>query len=408
MGRSLRAALAAVVLTLALVATTTAFAAPVPWKTIDVGLQAEQNDGVMRVWCELATSTPLPAQVEISVPAGSVPLWVGEVQGDWTSESPQSTYTTTTANGADIYRFTLRSSRTAHLYAEAPPLQADGASGFAASLAWVAGQDMAQVSLGAWVPANARITKAASGAILHTEDAEFSYYEKIVSNVKAGQKLDLKFSFLVPAAAAAATGTPPKNSNTLILFIIITLCVACLVIGAVALKTNRSGSPAEDPDDDDGDAPQQVESDDAADGPDADAPAPARSPRPTRRLLITAGLLAVFVLAATLVGLQVMKPAVAGDTISQVFAGGEPCATLVIGVGAPDGSDPVATATRLFAALKPVSGINDASFSIKASRLEVGYCESKTSEAQIRAALAPLGFRLSTPAASPSAETTGS
>ena len=93
-----------------------------------------------------------------------------------------------------------------------------------------------------------------------------------------------------------------------------------------------------------------------------------------------------------IVGVETNKPRVTGDTISRTFAGGEACATASIALGVPPGADAVTTAQSLFDALKAVPSITTVTYSLKASTVEVGYCESSSSEAALREALAPTGL----------------
>jgi hypothetical protein len=127
-----------------------------------------------------------------------------------------------------------------------------------------------------------------------------------------------------------------------------------------------------------------------------------------RRNLITVTIIGGVVVGALVIGGQATKPQLTGDTISQTFAQGDPCATATIPLATPQGADPTATAKTVFAALTPLQGLTTGTYNWRTSNLEIGFCESKSSESAIRQALAPTGLVAQSGAAqglAPSAET---
>jgi hypothetical protein len=268
---------------------------------------------------------------------------------------------------------------------------ADGVT-FDVSLDWTADQAVPGVRLTAVLPSGVQIVKPADGASLQVgegADAANSYYFKVFDSVKAGAKLDLTFSYTASAAAATGGAASSGSTNrTLLIFLAIFLVVVAVVVAAVAVRIRMSAGASDDEDDEeDGFAHDEGETEAA----DSDAPS-GKKRRGSKGGMIAGGMLVLFVLAGSAVGWQAMKPSVVGDTISQVFAGGDPCATVVIPVAAAEGADPAATGSALFAALKPVSGVKAATFNVRTLSIEVGYCESETSEAELRNALAATGF----------------
>lgn len=137
---------------------------------------------------------------------------------------------------------------------------------------------------------------------------------------------------------------------------------------------------------------RQSESRSSAQDVSTDASAAARTSGRARRNLITLvviGLIAVGVSVATA---QSVRPRLNGDTITQVFSQGQPCATAQIAILAPPGADPQRLADTLFSALQSVPGMNSATYNVKTSTLEAGFCESQGSEATVRSALAQTGL----------------
>jgi hypothetical protein len=160
-------------------------------------------------------------------------------------------------------------------------------------------------------------------------------------------------------------------------------------------RSSGPAAPSDDTDEpdteDDGEA-FESEDDTESSGDEAPAQAAPMSAGAKRRTMITTAIVVGLLATVVVVAWLASKPAVTGDTVSKVFAGGEACATASIALAVPAGADPSATAETLFAALKPVSSVTAATYDIKTSALEVGYCESVTTEAAIRTALAPTGL----------------
>ena len=115
MRHSLRFIFAAAVFALAVSPVTTGFAAPATWERVDVTQHSEQGGGVLLVSGELPATASLPADAQLSVPAGSGLQWIGEILGGASADDPELKFTKTTVNGNDLYRFTLTKSRTAQI-----------------------------------------------------------------------------------------------------------------------------------------------------------------------------------------------------------------------------------------------------------------------------------------------------
>ncbi|HEY5541378.1 MAG TPA: hypothetical protein VIL41_07990 [Coriobacteriia bacterium] len=248
----LRLVLVAVVLAFALTGAAVASAAPVSWAGVDVTLHQDADGPVMLVAGTLPETSTLPADVELSVPASSTLLWVGQILGGDTSLDPELQFTKTTANGVDVYRVTLTKSHTAQIEVRGPAVaSADGVT-FDVALAWTSAQAVPSVRLTAVLPAGVNIVKAADGATLQPgegTDVANSYYYKTFDAVKAGAKLDLTFSYSASAAAAGGTSSS-GSSNTLMIFLAILLFVAAVVIAAIAVRMRMLARASDDGDED--------------------------------------------------------------------------------------------------------------------------------------------------------------
>jgi hypothetical protein len=381
----------------------TIVAAPVTWERIDVTRHSGEGGGVTLVSGELPASASLPAQAELSVPAGSELQWIGEILGGESSADPALTYTKTTVGGSDVYRFTLTKSRTAQIEVPIPDAQPFDGTTYTSSLAWTATQNVPEVGLNLRVPQSAKIATAVPGAVMQPGDSSYSFYTKTVKNVKAGDQLALAVGYTLPAvaAAAAAGAVPSGGSNSVVPIMLVLLVSAAFLALIVGVRRKMVGSSAADEA-----APvradsRQGTSDRSADADGADSRPISKksesSPRKpltgkAKRNLVTAVIIGALTVVAVVVGVQTTRPQGSGDTITQTFAAGEACANASFPLTVSDGADPRKTADALFAAIKPIPGLTNATYNVKTKSIDIGYCESSSSEGVFRAALAPTGM----------------
>ncbi len=405
MRHSLRFIFAAAVFALAVSPVTAGFAAPTTWERVDVTQHSEQGGGVLLVSGELPATASLPADAQLSVPAGSGLQWIGEILGGASADDPELKFTKTTVKGNDLYRFTLTKSRTAQIEVPLTESMAFDGTTYTSFVAWTAAQDVPEVRLNLRVPRAAVIATPQAGAALLPGDANYAFYTKTVKNVKAGDQLDLAVAYSLPTvAAAAAAGAAPSGGRSVVPIALVLLVLAAFVGLIVAVRRKMAGSasgadeayvaPAKAKR---GRASSEAVEMDDADGEDAGVSAEADSSKAplsgkAKRNLVTATIIGGLVVAAIIVGAQTMKPKATGDTISQTFSSGEACATATIPLAVSADADPGKTAETLFAAIKPIPGLTTATYNRKTASIDIGYCESSSSEAALRQALAPTGM----------------
>jgi len=389
-----------------------AMAAPAKWQRVDVTLHSEQSGGVMLVSGELPESAKLPAEAELSVPAGSSLQWVGQILGGDPAADPELTYTKSAVNGSDVYRFTLTKSRNAQI--EIVTSDAAGFDGtkYTPALKWTATQAVPEVRLSVRIPQGAQIVQAAPGAALQPAASGFSMYTRSVKDVKPGDQLDMAFSYTAAAAPTTRASSPSSGSTAQILIILLAIAAGAFVILAVRRKTALASgdglTPAKVPAKNSGPQPKSSASTEST-GRSARSKAAAtaaaakvdvevigeqstRLSGATKRNIVTAVIVGSVIVIAMVVGNQTTKPQIEGDSISQTFSQGQPCSTATIALAVPADADPAKTAETLFAALKSVGGMNTAKYNFKTSTIEAGFCESKATEASVRQALAPTGL----------------
>ncbi|MDA3935698.1 MAG: hypothetical protein PF636_02355 [Actinomycetota bacterium] len=392
MRRISRFVLLTAVLVSTIISAQTALAAPIAWERVDVVLYSEQTDGLMLISGELPESVALPAEAEICVPAGSEILWIGEILGGSPSEDPALTYTKTTIGDVDVYFVTLTQSHVAQAEITADALAFDGTN-YSAALTWKSAQDVPEVRLGVRLAQGAQVVQEVPDAFMEIGPSGYGDYSKTFTEVKAGDSLDLAFSFTLPTVpssqASASTGSDSGWLAQAVLVLLGSFIAIALIVGV--RRKMATGSP-----DDATDAPLAAG---APDSEDARASLAGVTPEPARgsvarvkRRVFTAAIFGAIVLAVFLVGRQATRPQIVDTSISQTFSQGEPCSTATIPLSVPDADDPTATSEMLFGALETVSGMNTATYDFQASNLYVGFCESETSEALIREALATTGL----------------
>ena len=368
--RSIRLILVCAAFVLAVSLATISLAAPVTWERIDVTRHSAQDGGVMMVSGELPATASLPAEAELSVPAGSELQWIGEILGGPASEDPEVQFTKTTADGVDRYRFTMTKSRMAQIEVPTSDGPAFDGSVYTPSLTWTATQDVPEVTLSLRVPQAAQIATPVPGASMQPAETGYSLYSKTVKKVKAGDTLDLAVGYSLPAAAAS-TAAPEAAGSNLAIPIVLVLAVLAAFIGLiVSVRRKMTSSSSDDARGSLGAAvatteavktaeKNSAEGSGSATSRDGDSAAP-RSPLSGRakRNLVTGAIIGILIIAAAVVVMQTTRPQLTGDTISQTFAPGEPCATATIPIKVSGDADPRTTADALFAALKPLTGLN--------------------------------------------------
>ena len=225
---------------------TTVFAAPATWESMDVTRHSDTDGGVLLVSGELPADTKLPAEAELSVPAGLPLQWIGEILGGASADDPELKYTKTTVGGSDIYRFTLTKSRTAQVEAPLSDKLAFDGTTYTPLVAWTAVQDVPEVRLNLRVPQSAQIASPSPEAALLPGDANYSFYSKSFKNVKAGDTLDLTVAYTLPGVGAPAAGaTAPASSNSAVPIVVVLLAIAAFAGLVVAVRRKMTGSSSD-------------------------------------------------------------------------------------------------------------------------------------------------------------------
>jgi len=365
-----------------------AAAAPTGWQSVDVTLHTEEKQSVLMVSGDLPSSAKLPSEVDLAVPAGTELRWIGEILGGPSAEDPALKYVKSTVNGSDIYRVTLTDSRTAQI--EGTVQSAGGADGanILSTLKWTAWQAVPVVHISTRVPAEARIVQVAPGAVLESSGSDFGYYTKTVEGVKAGDVIDLTFSYAVPALPPVA-GAAATTSDTSTLLIVLAVLLGGFGIMAVAVS-RRMGTKKSAREAGEGTAPETVLP--AGDGSDQSldtAPAPSRKVSPALAILAITGVLGIGVAVA--VSLGTSTPVVNGK-MTKFFGAASPCSSASVPVVANEGVDLASQGMKLIDAFAGQQNIGDVTLDLARSTVDVTFCESSHSEASVRQILLDTGL----------------
>lgn len=392
-----------------------AHATPVTWQSVDVLLHADADGAVMAVSGTLPDEAPLPAEAELSVPAGSPIQWIGEIMGGPPAEDPDLTYTKSTVDGVDVYRFTLTRSRIAQIEVHVDDVVAFDGTNYSTNMLWESAQDLPEVRMGVKLPEDVRIVSEAQGAALQP-GSPYSYYAKTVEDVKSGDVLDFAFGYSVSQAPAAGTGgAAASGTGQFAQTVLVLIGLAGAIVFVIAIRRGMAAKAADGgsvlnpgaisiedakTDLDPGRSGVRASAEDTADIQDSDVPESEDAEPPAggqsavvRRNRLTIAVIAIFLVAVVVVAVNSNRPHMTGNSITRTFAVGEPCVTASIPLVAAD-DDPTATSETLFSALGSVGGIKSATYDIESSTLEVGFCDSEISESAIRQALAPTALLL--------------
>lgn len=400
---------------------TVASAAPSAWKFIDVTVHADQQQSLYLVSGELEPGAKLPYEAELAVPAGLQVQWVGEILGEDPSKDPELKYVKTTAGGMDIYRFTMSSGRVAQVEGTLPSATTfDGAS-YVTNLKWTAWQAVPEVRISQRLPQSSTIVQAAPGASLAPGDTGYSYYTKTVGPLKAGDVVDLAFSYALPAAGAAP-GSASGSSNGLAIGVMLFVVLGGIVLLVMGVQKKSAAKAAlreaeEAPSSsqhltaelDEGAFGDEVLESESIPADSADTPARSRRIHP---LLPVIALVGVFVLAFSIAGAKSTSTKVVDGRISRDFGSTSPCQSTSIPFSPVPGVDLAAEGGKILEGFEGMEGVGVVTIDLNQSKVDLAWCESSQTEESMRqvinsSGLITLGVSAQSAPTTASADATG-
>ena len=356
-----------------------ALAAPSAWSFVDVGLHLEQGQPLLLVSGDLPEDVPLPYEAELAVPSGTQLQWIGEILGGPPSEDPQLPYVKTTVGGMDVYKFTLTKSRTAQF--EGMPTGMTGTAGEIQSttIKWTAWQDLPSVRVSQRLPRGAQVAQASDGASMQPGDETYSRYSKTVTNAKAGEVIDLTFSYTLPTSAPSA-GSSQSSTNVIVTVFMGAAALLLLGIVVVSMRqkaATRWAEPVAQA------APQQRAS--AKQRPQT-VEEPAAGPAPRVGFLRPQFVIAAVLIMVVVVAVSALSSSgsVKDGKITKFFGSTSPCSSTSLSLMPNPNVNLVEQGKDIVDAFSGYDGIGDVTLTIDTSTLDVTYCESSHTEESIR------------------------
>ncbi len=375
-------------------------AAPVPFESYEVGLHEEGGRSILIVTGTVPEDIPLPAQIRLPAPKSWQLQWSGEILGANPDDDISADPEKTTSGAGDVYTFALTRSRTAQIEVMGPPLTAFDGRTYRTQLAWAPLDDVARVRMSLALPAGARIIGGTEGAEFFPVDKTGGYWSKTFSDVEAGQPLDLAASYALAVSAGSTSGATPRNNVALAVI----LLAAIVLFGVAFTAIRRKMRPGRGDTDCDLLAASETGAAETrsattantAPADPAGGAAPGEEDRAPRRsslpaLIITA-VAGTFVVVALAAGSRSAATHSSDGVVSRTFSTAEACSQVSIPLTARQDVDLAASADALLKGLEAVPGISTAALYVDESRIDIGYCDSSASEAQLREALASTGL----------------
>jgi hypothetical protein len=389
--RNSRLVIAASAFLLSLCLAVPALGAPARWDSVDVTARAADSGTLLLVSGALAEDAKLPADVEISVPAGAELLWAGEILGGAPDADPTVTTTKASSGGSDVYKFTLTTARRGQVEVAVPSVVTFDGSAYGASLAWTSATPVPTVNLSMQVPQNAPLVRPAEGASLEPAEDGSSYYTRTFTDVEAGQPLALEFAYGAPAVPAATTTSQGSTATWVpVLLAVGVLAGLALLVRGVSRKLSdkRELSGAADAGTAHASASSVAGDGDGSEA--AEAEPPRRRARPATVVLAVVGVL---VAAAAFAVSSASRPQLADGAITRSFGGeASACTSATIAVQPAAGVDLADKGSKVLDAFNGMQGIGAVTLHVDDARIDVQFCESTTSEQAIRAALSGTGL----------------
>lgn len=375
-----------------------AFAAPASWDSVDVTVHQEQGRAIMLVSGTLPETTALPAEVALSVPAGSQVQWAGEILGGPVDKDPSVQYKTITNNGVDTYTFTLAKSRTGQLEVLPQALVTATADGFQSNLSWTAGSAVRELRLNFRVPQTAKIVTPAAGAAVQPGPTGYSYYSRVVRGVKAGQTEGLAFSYSTAVAGASGGAATTRASDTVIPMVIILAALAFFGVLAVNVRKKmslKSAPVVESKARDDRKPASPAASNAGSKSSGTRKPGSAAPPTPTKRMkpiVPMIALVAVLVVGFAAAGMKGTSATTVDGKLTRNFGSPSACQSASLSFTPNQGVDLSRQGEQLLKAFEGMEGVGDVTLDIVQSKIDMGWCESSQTEETMRQAVTATGL----------------
>jgi len=353
---------------------------------------------------QLPEGTPLPAELVLPVPEGSVVEWSGEILGETVEEDQAVPATIETRDGVTVAVLTMTQSRVGQVEVSFPgataPAEGDVITG---GFGVVSPVEVGAARVAVAFPPGTEAAELPEGALSAQGPQGYTYYYQELSDVAPGDPIGFSVKYRQVAAPTGAPGTQPASGEVPPLLIVL---IAAVLAGAVlAVLASRARSK--------GIAADEFEADEAADDLDGEYAAvsdddsravdlivseptpPSTSWLTPQRLLIIAGVLVVGIIAAVILGGQQGQVGVtesADGWITQRISTASGDSALELSVQISCECPPEEEAPKMFEVLRQVPGVAHAALQGSTLLMRIEYDPALTNEAAIALALRGAGY----------------
>jgi hypothetical protein len=407
-----------VVVALALALAVPLAAAASPLANLDFTLlltSQGSGDPLLLVAGQLPEGTPLPAELVLPVPEGSIIEWSGEILGETVEEDQAVPATIETRDGVTVAVLTMTQSRVGQVEVSFPgaiaPAEGDAITGgFGVTSPVEVGAARVAVAF----PPGTEAVELPEGALSAQGPQGYTYYYQELADLAPGDPIGFSVKYRQVAAPTGVPGTQPASGEVPPLLIaLIAAVLAGAVLVVLASRARSKGIAAEEfeadeavddldgeyaavSDDDSHAADLVSESDSESDSQsDSESTPPSTSWLTPQRLLIIAGVLVVGIVAAVILGGQQGQVGVtenADGWITQRISAASGDSVYEGNVQIACECPPSEEALKMFEVLRQVPGVAHAALQEATLLMRIEYDPALTNEAAIELALRGAGY----------------
>jgi copper chaperone CopZ len=354
------------------------------------------NQPLLIVSGTIPESTPLPATVNLAVPEGALVEWAGEIAGGEVANDPKADYELLeTKDGWDIYSLTAKKYHVVQIEAQlSKPFQTMTGNDGSVNFTYVPATDADELKIGIETPANITDFEQKPGYEVFGSGGDGGMvYGPQLANTKAGEQYSAAFGFTTMADSGGGPSTSGDSTTAIIVVLVI---LAVVVIGALLVIINRQKSAAV----------TAAQTKTYKDSPQRKAvPQKRKTTSQAKRVEVSKGKAKasggfrwnspqmLIIIIIVVVGIALLFWASQRNAtnivenngvFSQVFAVGDPCATVEFNLKPELLDNPKKAAQDIFQAIRSSSlYVLDASMDSNRGLLVIQYCGSSESEQNI-------------------------
>lgn len=233
-------------------------AAAAPLSELDIILMVSPQSGaepVLLVAGQLPEATPLPAEIVLPVPEGSVVSWSGEILGGPVQNDPEVEARLEERDGMKVAVFPLSVSRVGQIEVTFPDSVAPGEGGaVAAGYSVVSPVDIAAVRMAVAVPPTYEVTSLPEGTLSSTGPQGDIYYYQEIGATAPGDPIEygIQYSPATLAPASGPAGATPAGEFPLLMVLLVAAALAGALLVFFAARSRAAALET-------GDAPVEYE-----------------------------------------------------------------------------------------------------------------------------------------------------